>query len=200
MFRYTTTKRSKFDSGEKQESRSHRVAGNLTFVFGIPNLRNAVRRAKGSCWKPCDWIIFHRLLFQYLFHSLHLFSFYIIWILRLSYRTFREMLSRSLIYSQYSHAEIREQPWRKSSFHRKLATTQRSLRFLDERSIPSYFVFSLWKYSYLLPYPFRFYSPQKSELPVRAGLREVKEEEESTTPEGAPNPCGSWRERHFTDY
>jgi hypothetical protein len=39
VFRYTTT-RSKFDSGEKQESRSRRAAGNLTFVFGIPNLRN----------------------------------------------------------------------------------------------------------------------------------------------------------------
>lgn len=43
-------------------------------------------------------------------------------------------------------------------------------------------------------------SPQKSELPVCAELREVKEEDENVTPEGMLNPCGSQRERRFTDY
>lgn len=63
---------------------------------------------------------------------------------------------------------------------------QRLLRFLDERSV-LVFRFDDAATFYRIPSD----SPQKSELPVRAGLREVKKEEESVTPEGMLNPCGS---------
>lgn len=104
------------------------------------------------------------------------------------------MLPHSLIYSQCSQAEIREQLRRKSGFRKKLAKTITQISQKYPRI--SVFLFGNAVTFYRIPSD----SPQKSELPVRAGLREVKKGEESATPEGAPNPCGSWRERRFTDY
>lgn len=138
--------------------------------------------------------MFHRLLFYHLFYYISL-SLSAIRICNFLFVYF-EMLSHSLICSQCSHAEIREQPQRKSSFRRKPATTITQIS--QRKECPHISVFLFGDAATFCRIPFD--SPRKSEPPVRVGLREVKEEEESATPKGAPNPCGSWRERRFTDY
>lgn len=164
MFRYTTTKRSKFDSGEKQESRSHRLAGNLTFVFGIPNLRNAV----------CEGIVLKIALLSNissiiisLFISLHLSILFFLYNWNFSAFLSYTWRCYSLIYPQCSHTEIREQPRRKSSFAEK----QRQLSDYSDfstKGVSSYFVFSLWKCSYLLSYSLPIL-PRRANYPFAQG-------------------------------
>jgi len=73
------------------------------------------------------------------------------------------------------------------------------LRFLDERSV------LVFRFSSLAMQP--SFAISLSILPRRANYpfarrveRDVKEDKESVAPESAPNPCGSQRERRFTDY